>query len=104
MHVAVIDAMGHGLNAAVLATVAIGAYRHARRAGVGLAELYGFMDAAIDEQFGPDQFVTAQIRLTSLHVPGRGSPPSRRRLPLGTGIAHRRPRRCTVSRPRGPRW
>lgn len=61
LHVAVIDAMGHGLNAAVLATVAIGAYRHARRAGVGLAELYGFMDAAIDEQFGPDQFVTAQM-------------------------------------------
>ncbi|GAA4620265.1 PP2C family protein-serine/threonine phosphatase [Actinoallomurus vinaceus] len=61
LHVAVIDAMGHGLNAAVLATVAIGAYRHARRADVGLAELYGFMDAAIDDQFGPDHFVTAQM-------------------------------------------
>lgn len=61
MHLAVIDAMGHGLNAAVLATVAIGAYRHARRADVGLAELYAFMDAAIDRQFGPDHFVTAQM-------------------------------------------
>lgn len=61
LHLAVIDAMGHGLNAAVLATVAVGAYRHARRAGVGLAELYAFMDAAIDEQFGPDHFVTAQM-------------------------------------------
>ncbi|MEV1167628.1 PP2C family protein-serine/threonine phosphatase [Nonomuraea sp. NPDC049784] len=61
LHMAVIDAMGHGLNAAVLATVAIGAYRHARRANVGLAELYAFMDSAIDEQFGPDQFVTAQM-------------------------------------------
>jgi serine phosphatase RsbU (regulator of sigma subunit) len=61
LHVAVIDAMGHGLNAAVLATVAIGAYRHARRADVGLAELYGFMDAAIDDQFGPDHLVTAQM-------------------------------------------
>ncbi|GAA0349800.1 SpoIIE family protein phosphatase [Actinoallomurus spadix] len=60
-HMAVIDAMGHGLNAAVLATVAIGAYRHARRAGIGLAELYAFMDRSIDEQFGPDQFVTAQM-------------------------------------------
>jgi serine phosphatase RsbU (regulator of sigma subunit) len=49
------------MNAAVLATVAIGAYRHARRADVGLAELYEFMDTAIDEQFGPDQFVTAQM-------------------------------------------
>ncbi len=56
-----IDAMGHGLNAVVLATVTVGAYRHARRAGVGLAELYAFMDAAIDRQFGPDHFVTAQM-------------------------------------------
>ncbi|MFF4620470.1 PP2C family protein-serine/threonine phosphatase [Nonomuraea jabiensis] len=61
LHIAVIDAMGHGMNAAVLATVAIGAYRHARRAKVGLAELYEFMDTAINEQFGPDQFVTAQM-------------------------------------------
>jgi len=61
LHLAVIDAMGHGLNAAVLATVAMGAYRHARRADIGLAELYAFMDTAIDEQFGPDQFVTAQM-------------------------------------------
>ncbi|SFO35307.1 PP2C family protein-serine/threonine phosphatase [Actinomadura madurae] len=35
LHLAVIDAMGHGLNAAVLATVAVGAYRHARRADAG---------------------------------------------------------------------
>jgi hypothetical protein len=61
LHMAVIDAMGHGLNAAVLATVAIGAYRHARRADVGLAELYAFMDTSIDTQFGADQFVTAQM-------------------------------------------
>ncbi|GGV11951.1 hypothetical protein GCM10010182_35060 [Actinomadura cremea] len=61
LHLAMIDAMGHGLNAAVLATVAVGAYRHARRADVGLAELYEFMDNALDEQFGPDHFVTAQM-------------------------------------------
>jgi serine phosphatase RsbU (regulator of sigma subunit) len=61
LHLAMIDAMGHGLNAAVLATVAVGAYRHARRAEAGLAELYAFMDSAIDEQFGPDHFVTAQM-------------------------------------------
>lgn len=61
LHLAIIDAMGHGLNASVLATVAVSAYRHARRADVGLAELYAFMDEAIDAQFGPDQFVTAQM-------------------------------------------
>jgi hypothetical protein len=61
LHLAIIDAMGHGLNASVLATVAVGAYRHARRADVGLTGLYAFMDRAIDEQFGPEQFVTAQM-------------------------------------------
>jgi hypothetical protein len=61
LHVAVIDAMGHGLDAAAMATIAIGAYRHARRAETELAGLYRFMDQAIDAQFGPDQFVTAQM-------------------------------------------
>lgn len=61
LHVAVIDAMGHGLDAATMATVAVGAYRHARRAGIGLAEMYAFMDQAIAQQFGPDHFVTAQM-------------------------------------------
>jgi len=58
---AVIDAMGHGLNAAMVATLAISAYRHARRANVGLADLYGLMDAVIEQQFGAEQFVTAQL-------------------------------------------
>ncbi|MEU0599933.1 GAF domain-containing SpoIIE family protein phosphatase [Streptomyces sp. NPDC006393] len=61
LHVAVIDAMGHGLNAATMATVTIGAYRHARRAGIGLPEIYSFMDRAVADQFGLEHFVTAQM-------------------------------------------
>jgi serine phosphatase RsbU (regulator of sigma subunit) len=61
LHMAVIDAMGHGLDAAAMATIAIGAYRHARRVFISLAEKYAFMDAAISRQFGPDHFVTAQL-------------------------------------------
>ncbi|WP_405527459.1 serine/threonine-protein phosphatase [Streptomyces avidinii] len=61
LHVAVIDAMGHGVEAATMATVAIGAYRHARRVLISLAEKYAFMDDAISRQFGPDRFVTAQL-------------------------------------------
>ncbi|MEU4038624.1 PP2C family protein-serine/threonine phosphatase [Streptomyces collinus] len=61
LHVAVIDAMGHGLGAATMATVAIGAYRHARRLRTGLKEIYAFMDEAVAEQFGADHFVTAQM-------------------------------------------
>ncbi|WP_116245410.1 PP2C family protein-serine/threonine phosphatase [Nocardiopsis sp. FIRDI 009] len=61
LHVAVIDAMGHGLEAATMAAVAIGAYRHARRVFISLTEKYAFMDDAISRQFGPDHFVTAQL-------------------------------------------
>ncbi|MCH6161658.1 PP2C family protein-serine/threonine phosphatase [Streptomyces marispadix] len=66
LNMAVIDAMGHGLNASLLATLAVTTYRHARRQDVGLERLYSFMDRAMDEQFGPDQFVTAQMM--QLHV------------------------------------
>ncbi|WP_069461733.1 PP2C family protein-serine/threonine phosphatase [Actinacidiphila rubida] len=61
LHIAMIDAMGHGLGAAVMATAAIGAYRHARRSGVSLAGIYAYMDEVIAAQFGPEQFVTAQM-------------------------------------------
>ncbi len=61
LHVAMIDAMGHGLDAAVMATLAIGAYRHARRTEIELDAAYAAMDAAIADQFGPDRFATAQI-------------------------------------------
>ncbi|MFJ7593127.1 PP2C family protein-serine/threonine phosphatase [Streptomyces sp. NPDC097617] len=61
LHMAVIDAMGHDLDAAAMATIAIGAYRHARRVFISLAEKYAFMDQAISRQFGADHFVTAQL-------------------------------------------
>ncbi|WP_405855171.1 serine/threonine-protein phosphatase [Streptomyces sp. NBC_00090] len=61
LHLAMIDAMGHGLDAATMATVAIGAYRHARRTSIELSEIYAFMDRAVADQFAPDHFVTAQM-------------------------------------------
>lgn len=61
LHLAMLDAMGHGLDAATMATVAIGAYRHARRISIELSEIYLFMDRAVAEQFDPDHFVTAQM-------------------------------------------
>ncbi len=61
LHAAVIDAMGHGLDAATMATVAVGAYRHARRSDIDRSDIYTFMDRAIAEQFGSDHFVTAQM-------------------------------------------
>jgi len=61
LHVAIIDAMGHGLDAAVLASVAIASYRHARRGDVDLRDLYTAMDLAIAEQFSDEHFVTVQM-------------------------------------------
>ncbi len=61
LHVCIIDAMGHGLDAAVMATVAVAAYRHARRADVDLPDLYASMDRAIAAQFDQSRFVTAQM-------------------------------------------
>lgn len=61
LHICIIDAMGHGLDAAVMATLAISAYRHARRARVNLENKYAVMDTALASQFGPDRFATAQM-------------------------------------------
>lgn len=60
-HVAVIDAMGHGLGATLLATVAVGALRNARRSGLDLVDTVRSMDKWLTAQFGPDMFVTALI-------------------------------------------
>lgn len=61
LHVGIVDAMGHGLDAAVMAAVAVAAYRHARRSDVDLADLYASMDRAITTQFDEERFVTAQM-------------------------------------------
>jgi serine phosphatase RsbU (regulator of sigma subunit) len=57
--VAIFDAMGHGLEAGLLSTVAVAAFRNARRGGLDLAATVGFVDDAIHTHFGPERFVTA---------------------------------------------
>ena len=56
---AIFDAMGHGLKAGLLATVAIAAYRHARRTGQDLPQTVIAVDAAVADTFAGEQFVTA---------------------------------------------
>ena len=58
---AVLDGMGHGLEAAGASTLAVAAYRHARRQGLGLVEICGAMDAALNAQFDGSRFVTAVL-------------------------------------------
>lgn len=58
-HVAVFDAMGHGLGAALLSSVAVAAYRNARRQLLDLEETRLAIHAAVTEHFGGERFVTA---------------------------------------------
>jgi serine phosphatase RsbU (regulator of sigma subunit) len=61
VHVAILDAMGHGLEASLMASLAVSSYRHSRRAGLDLEEMVDEMDAALASQFPHDRFVTAQL-------------------------------------------
>jgi serine phosphatase RsbU (regulator of sigma subunit) len=61
MDLLVIDSVGHGLPAAVLASVAISAYRHARRNRLDLPDIAVEINAAIATQFGASQFATAVL-------------------------------------------
>jgi len=60
-HVALFDAMGHGLEAAMLAALAVGAYRNARRRPAPLAETVSAIEDALAAQFGEGRFVTALV-------------------------------------------
>ena len=58
---AVFDAMGHGLEAGLLATVAVAAYRNCRRQRLKLGETAAAVDEAIAVRFGAERFVTAVL-------------------------------------------
>jgi hypothetical protein len=60
-HLGIFDAMGHGLEASVMASLAVSAYRHGRRTGLGLSELYRVIDEAVATIFGGERFVTGQF-------------------------------------------
>ena len=61
LHFGLFDAMGHGLDAASIAGVAVGCYRNQRRSRASLPRTVMAMDSAVLAQFGGDRFATAQI-------------------------------------------
>ncbi len=60
-HLAVFDAMGHGMSATLLSSVALGVYRNGRRSGLDLVTTVRSIDKWLSVQFEPGVFVTAII-------------------------------------------
>jgi serine phosphatase RsbU (regulator of sigma subunit) len=96
------DAVGHGLPATLLASVAISAYRHARRNALDLPEIAVEINAVIAGQFAASQFATAVLARLDIDT-GRlrwinaGHPEPL--IVRGTSLV--RPPRCPPSRPLG---
>src|SRR5947209_5792399 len=61
LHLSMTDAMGHTMEAALLATVLVGALRNARRRGVGLAEQARLAYEALSRYSPNCAFVTGQL-------------------------------------------
>ena len=71
LHVSMTDAMGHGVRAALLATLVLGSLRNSRRGDIGLAEQARRANEAMTSYADGDQFVTGlvlQVDLCSGHV------------------------------------
>ena len=60
-HLAILDAMGHGLSAAGTAALALSAYRNARRQQLDLGGTYAAVDSVLVEQFRGERFVTGVL-------------------------------------------
>jgi serine phosphatase RsbU (regulator of sigma subunit) len=80
LHVSLTDAMGHTMDAALLATVLVGALRNARRAGVTLGDQAQQANDALAAQAREEQFVTGllvRIDLTrsTAEIVNAGHPP-----------------------------
>lgn len=101
---AMLDAMGHGLDAGLLASTALAAYRSARRDGRGLYDAAAAIDAAVAGHFPGSAFLTGvlaelDVRTGRLRYVNAGHPPplllregrvvktlrAGRRRPLGLG-------------------
>ncbi len=61
LHFAVVDGMGHGLGATLLAGLSVGAYRHARRAGAPLQTAHTAIDETMAAGYDDLSFATGLI-------------------------------------------
>ena len=61
LHVSITDAMGHGVAAALLATLGVGSLRNSRREGLPLVEHARLANMALNDHADGDQFLTGQL-------------------------------------------
>jgi hypothetical protein len=94
LHVSMTDAMGHTMDAALLATVLVGALRNARRRGVALAEQARLANEALAEQASESSSLPAYSCGLTWRVRPRGS--STLDIPRRCG--------CGLGRSRTFRW
>jgi serine phosphatase RsbU (regulator of sigma subunit) len=80
LHLSMTDAMGHAIDASILATVLVGGLRNARRAGVGLGEQARLANTGLFEYAKHGGFVTGQVARVDLRpetatIVNAGHPP-----------------------------
>jgi len=61
LHLSITDAMGHGVGAALLATLGVASLRNSRRENLGLVEHARQANKALNEHADGDQFLTGQL-------------------------------------------
>ena len=61
LHAALFDGMGHGVESTMMTTLAMGAYRHSRRAGEGPESMYMAIDKALSDHYAGEAFVTGAL-------------------------------------------
>jgi hypothetical protein len=63
---ALLDGMGHGIASSMLTALAVGAYRHARRQHVSLADIHDAIQSAVAGQYAGEAFATGIVGRVSL--------------------------------------
>lgn len=61
LHAGIFDGMGHGVESTMMTTLAIGAYRHARREGGDPTAAHVAIDQAVADHYQGEAFVTGAI-------------------------------------------
>ncbi len=61
LHFAIFDGLGHGIASTLLTGLAVGAYRHARRAGAPVTDMHAAVEAALAGYYDDVSFATGII-------------------------------------------